>query len=397
MRILLCASEAPLPPMNGMRLQLRELVSQLAHRHEVCILAFRWPEQHGSAPAGVELIEVKPPPGGTLHRLGGWMRAVPGRRPLEPVKLTGRMSNALRELLAERDFDVAHVTLGSLADVAPALHGLPAVIAPLDAWHINERGRAEAERGIRRAVLRAQQRRVRRFTASAYRPYRRAVFVSEQDAHAAAELDSGLATTVIPNGVDLEYFHPGSAPATPGRLVFTGAMATPANQLASTVLAREILPHVQARRPEARLAIVGRDPSPAVRELAALDGVEVSGTVPDVRPWLWDAEVFACPMRSGTGIKNKLLEALACGLPCVTSSLGSQGLHVTDGRELLIASPSGEAFASAIVELLEHRELRAALSATGRRYVAEHHGWPAVGRAYEALYREVSMSSSVRR
>lgn len=389
MRILVCASEAPLAPLNGMRLQLSELLAQLSPRHEICVLAFHWPEQRGAAPAGVELIPVPPPPMGTLHRLGGWARAAVSRWPLESTKLTGPMCDAVSQILAERDFDVAHVTLGFLAEVAPALDGLPAVIVPLDAWHLNARARAEAARGLRRVALRAHERRVRRFTARAYRPYRRAVFVSEQDARAASLLDPSLATTVIQNGVDLEHFHPGGAASTPGRLVFTGAMGTPVNQLAATILAREILPRVRARRPDARLAIVGRDPSPAVRALAALDGVEVSGTVPDVRPWLWAAEVFACPMQSGTGIKNKLLEALACGVPCVTSPLACQGLDVSSGRELLVARDE-DAFASAVVELLEDRARRTALALAGRRYVAEHHGWPAVGRAYEELYRAVS-------
>jgi glycosyltransferase involved in cell wall biosynthesis len=389
-RILVCASEAPAPPLNGMRLALFELCRRLASRHEVVVLAFRWPDQEGDAPAGVELVALEPPIGGRGTRPFAWLRALAASRPVETVRLTAPMSVAVRRAVRERPFDVAHVTLGSLADVAPALAELPAIVAPLDAWHLNEHARQQGARGWHRLVLKAHERAVRRFTASAYRRYRRAVFVTDDDARAARALDPSLATAVIPNGVDCHHFSPDpTVEAVPGLIVFTGVLHTPANVDAAVHLVRTILPKVRARRPDARVALVGRDPAPAVRALAAAERVEVTGEVPDLAVWLRRAQVYACPMLAGTGIKNKLLEALACGLPCVATPLACQGVAVEDGVQLRIAGEERE-FADRLVALLERRDDARALGAAGRRYVLAHHDWEAVARAYERLYAEVS-------
>jgi polysaccharide biosynthesis protein PslH len=391
MRILVCATEAPLPPLNGMRLQLRELVRGLARRNDVCVLAFRWPEQTGAAPAGVELIELPPPRAGTLPRAAGWARALARREPIEAVKLAGPMAQRIAALRRERNFDAAHVTIGALAGVAPALSGLPAVIAPLDAWHRNVHAQAQLAGGARRAALGLQERFVRRFTTTRYRAFARAVFVTDADAEAARALDPSLRAVVIGNGVDTERYSPDPAVAPePGRILFTGALHAPSNEAAALLLADTILPAVRARVPAAHLCLAGRAPGAAVRALGARSGIEVAADVPDLTPWLRSAEVFACAMTSGTGIKNKLLEALATAVPCVATPLACQGLTVRDGEQLLIAE-AGRPFADAVAGLLADPARRASLAAAGRAYVDAHHGWDAVAAAYERVYAEAAL------
>jgi glycosyltransferase involved in cell wall biosynthesis len=192
--------------------------------------------------------------------------------------------------------------------------------------------------------------------------------------------------------VDSEQFAPNRQvePET-GHIVFTGAMGWAANVTAARSLALEVLPRVRARRPDAHLSLVGRDPPPAVVALERLDGVHVTGEVPDVRPWLWRAQVYACPMTSGTGIKNKLLEALACGSACVATPLSCQGTELRHERELLIAADR-DATAAAIVRLLADGTLRARLAHAGRAYVVERHSWASVARAFERVYREARES-----
>ena len=390
MRILVCASEAPLPPLNGMRLQLLELVRGLARRNEVCVLAYRWPEQTGGAPEGVELIELAPPRAAPAPRVLGWARALARREPIEAVKLAGAMAERVRALRATRTFDVAHVTIGSLAGIAPALDGLPAVIAPLDAWHLNVRAQVQLARGARREALGVQERFVRRFTSTAYGPYARAVFVTDADAEAARALAPGLRTAVIGNGVDTARFSPdGAVGREPGLILFTGALHAPSNEAAATLLADEILPAVRDVVPGAHLCLAGRGPGPAVRALGAREAIAVAADLPDLTPLLRRAEVFACAMTSGTGIKNKLLEALATATPCVATPLACQGLAVRDGEQLLVAEP-GAPFARAVAELLGHGERRRALGAAGRAYVEAHHGWDAVAAAYERVYAEAA-------
>jgi glycosyltransferase involved in cell wall biosynthesis len=170
--------------------------------------------------------------------------------------------------------------------------------------------------------------------------------------------------------------------------VFHGVMDYPPNINAAEFLARQVMPRVRAIRPQAKLALVGRAPTARIRALARQPGVEVTGEVPDLRPWLQGSRVGVCPMLIGTGIKNKLLEAMASGLPCVATTLSVRGLQVADGRELFVADDA-EALAAHLVRLLDDDALAASIGAAGRAYVRAHHGWDRAVQSYEAVYQEV--------
>ena len=317
-RILVCASEAPRPPLNGSRLVLHQLCERLAARHEITVLALRHPDQTGPPPDGVTLMEMDFPAPGLFR---AWAMRVIALALNEPVEVRRLAAPFQRELPAlAGSFDVAHVMLGSLAGIAPALDGLPAVIAPLDAWHRNVAAEAAVARGPKVLWRRSQERAVRRWQARAYRPFARVVLVTEDDAREVARLDPSLHTAAIPNGVDAAHYAPPDDVPRSG-ILFTGALDAPANERAALRLAERILPRVRAAVPEATLTLAGRSPGPRLR---SLDGVIAD--VPDLRPYLWGAAVYACPMDSGTGIKNKLLEAMAAQAPCVATPLACQGL-----------------------------------------------------------------------
>jgi glycosyltransferase involved in cell wall biosynthesis len=388
MRILVCAQEAPLPPLNGLRLQIAEVCEQLTKRHEVCILGYRGPEQFGEGPRGAELITLDPPSTKLPARMRRRLRAVARREPVEVARLGPRMSAAARALVAQRPFDVVQVTSGPIATVGAAVKPLPAVLAALDAWHLNLAADALLAKGPRQWIYRFEEHQVRQFTPAAFRLYKSVVFVTEEDAEASRQLESNVPIAVIPNGVDVDSLAP--APDTrreAGHIVLTGEMKYPPNVQAAQLLAREVLPRVRERRSDARLSLVGRSPHQEVLDLADLDGVEVTGEVPDIRPWLWRAEVYACPMVSGTGIKNKLLEALACACPSVATTLACQGTSVRDREHLLVADDV-EAITRAVLELLDQPDRAARLGTAGRAYVVDNHSWASAARAFERLYEE---------
>ena len=297
-----------------------------------------------------------------------------------------RLQGPLREEISSFNPDVVHVSTGSLAAVGRYLQGIPTVLAALDAWHLNVEAWADQARGLRRAILRTEADRVRRFEATDFARFDRVVVVTDEDRLALLSVNPDLTVEAIPNGVDVEKFAPRTSERVPGRILFTGVMSYAPNVAAAETLARDILPTVRESHPEAHLVIIGRRPNARVLALAELDGVEVTGEVDEMEPWLSSGALYACPMVSGTGIKNKLLEAMANGLPCVATRLAVQGLEVTGGGQLLLGA-TNEELAAQILALLDDPARASELGVAARSYVTDHHSWAAVARAYEGVYR----------
>lgn len=389
MRILICASSAPLPPPNGLRLVVDCLWRELRKDHEVRVLAFVGPDQEPSSVLDPNLRLVPLRPLGRRERAYRFAIASLRGRPSSTDRFAAAMRGPLGQELEAFKPDVVHVTTGALAGLAPALTNYRALLAVLDAWHLNIDAWIRVTTGLHRLLLKTQARRVRRFQASEYRRFARVVAVTEEDRDALLELDPGATINVVTNGVDIDAFAPGAAGTVDrSRLVFSGVMKFGPNIAAAEFLAHEVFPRVRAVRPDATLAIVGREPVPRVLALGELDGVTVTGEVDDIASWIAGSRAFVCPMRTGTGIKNKLLEAMACGVPCVATPLATQGLQCASGRELLVARDA-EALASAALRVLNDDGLTGRLGSAARAYVAEHHSWREVARRYERLYQAV--------
>ncbi len=190
---------------------------------------------------------------------------------------------------------------------------------------------------------------------------------------------------VVANGVDADYFAPMAMTRAPDTVVFSGKMSFHANVAACQVLVREIMPLVWQRRPGARLVIAGANPPRYIRALAADPRIVVTGFVPDLRPYIGGATVAVCPTPYAVGIQNKVLEALAMGVPVVAMPAVVGGLRITPGRELLVAESAGEV-ADAILRLMAYPEERKQLARNGRRYVLRHHSWRSAAAQLVAIY-----------
>jgi glycosyltransferase involved in cell wall biosynthesis len=193
---------------------------------------------------------------------------------------------------------------------------------------------------------------------------------------------------VVPNGVDADYFAPQAGIETdPALIAFHGNFGYPPNADAARFLARDVLPRAATRVPGAHLRLIGRNPPHDVQALAAED-VEVTGAVPDVRPLLAEAAVVACTLRTGTGIKNKLLEAAALGLPIVATSAALGDVELVDEQHLLVRDDA-DSIAIAIAELLSNPVRRAELGAAARSAVVGRWTWQQAASTFERLYGEI--------
>ena len=390
MRILICTSELPLPPFTGTRLALVEVLKRLATDHELTVVGYRWP---GQAPAAlgprIDLHSIQAPQIGRVERGMRWASGLHAA-PVQTIGLFAPMSDVVTNLLSKQHYDVAHVTAMAIAHLGPALGNVPKVMVSVDAWNLNARSRTAESTWLMKPIRRLEERRIERFERETFRTYDCVVTVTEEDAQELRRLGANPHIAVIPNGVDTTVFHPDPSAREQDLLVFVGSMRWAPNIRAARFLCRDILPRVRAHRPSIRVAIVGRGPAEQTRdELESCPGVVVTGEVDDVVPWLQRAAVVVSPMIDGTGIKNKVLEGLACGAPSVATALACQGMTVTHGKEILLGE-SAEELAQAISSVLGDAQLRQRLSEAGRGYVEQFHQWDAVVRRYEDVYRDVA-------
>ena len=193
----------------------------------------------------------------------------------------------------------------------------------------------------------------------------------------------------LPNGVDLDYFEPDPDVAREAAtLVISGKMSYHANITMLLHFVHEILPRIQVRRPDVKLCVVGKDPPREVRTLAQNPSIFVTGSVADIRPYLRRATMAVAPLIYGVGIQNKVLEAMACATPVVSTPQAVSALEVVPGRDVLVAREP-ETFAETVLDLLESPQRQREVGAAGRRYVETHHPWAAIGAQLEAVYNEV--------
>jgi glycosyltransferase involved in cell wall biosynthesis len=250
----------------------------------------------------------------------------------------------------------------------------------------------------RRAAARLDLARTRRFESQLATRFDRVLASSEAEAQqfrALAPAADPSFVRALRNGVELGA--PPGPPADDGHTVlFAGKMSYHANEAAALRLALDVMPRVWQRRPDVRLVLAGKDPSPALRALAAPGRVEVTGFVPDMAAVMARATVLAAPLVYAAGIQNKVLEAMARGVPVVTSSSACAALDAVVGRDVVAADDDGP-FADAVVRLLADRPHRDAVGAAGRRYVEGHHDWDALARTLMAVYHEARERSAARR
>ena len=217
------------------------------------------------------------------------------------------------------------------------------------------------------------------------------IAVSDADAAALRRLGITTRLEVVPNGVDAGYYRPDpSIEPEPATLLFTGTMDYRPNVDAARWFVSSVFPAILAKKPDARIQIVGRSPTPSIQRLATdSQNVLVTGAVEDVRPYFSRSTLFVVPIRMAGGARLKVLEALAMGLPVVSTSMGIEGIHLEDGKEVLLAD-SAEDFAAAVLRLLDDPTLRKRLSLAGRQAAEERFSWSQVAPRLLGVYATIA-------
>ncbi|HEU5104115.1 MAG TPA: glycosyltransferase family 4 protein [Roseiflexaceae bacterium] len=301
------------------------------------------------------------------------------------VAATRAFQARVRSVVAAGSFDVIHTRQLPMAAIAADVRHPAKLLELIDSETLQASRRVRAkspQTWLRATAARLVERRaVRRFNAC--------TTVADADAQVIRRLAPGVPVHVTPNGVDADYFAPLELPEQPETIIFTGAMSFPPNVTAVLHFYHNILPLIRAELPNVQFIIAGRNPAPSIAALAQDQLVTVTGFVDDMRPWLARASLMVCPMVMGSGIKNKVLEALAMARPVVATTMGVEALDVINGHELAIADTTEE-FAAATLALLRDSGARSRMGAAGRELVLRKYTWDACAASYDAIYSQLA-------
>jgi glycosyltransferase involved in cell wall biosynthesis len=238
-----------------------------------------------------------------------------------------------------------------------------------------------------------QARKMRRFEAEAGRQFDAVVAVSERDRQIFEQDYGWRHVHTIDTAVDVDYFQPRPDSGRADRVVFVGSMDWLPNADGVKRFVRQVWPQIRRGRPEATFQIVGRAPDASVRRLGRMDGVEVTGSVSDVRPFLAEAAVVVVPLYVGGGTRLKIFEAMAMDKAVVSTSLGAEGLKLTPGKHIELADDPGS-FAARVVELLSDDCRRRRLARAAREYVCQNFSAATVARQFEQICLETAARKS---
>lgn len=395
MHILWIKTELLHPVDKGGRIRTYNMLRELRRSHRVTYLTLD--DGHASPDAihraGEYASEVVRVPFRTRPKRSAGFYAellanLGSRLPYAVAKYRSpELTRRLENLVARGDVDVVVCDF-----LAPSLNVPDSLPVPTVLFQHNveaviwERHAAMAGNPIARAYMAEQWRRMRAFEGSECRRFGHVVAVSEQD-RATFQRDYGVTrVSAVPTGVDTGYFSPtGKVERNPRELVFTGSMDWLPNEDAIVHFAQAILPLIRTRLPDVTLSVVGRNPTPKVLALAEQErGITVTGSVPDVRPYLERAAAFIVPIRIGGGTRLKIYEAMAMGKAVVSTAVGAEGLPVTSGTDVLLADDP-QPFADAVVSLLESPEMAAQLGRRAAEWVRAEFGWGHVAQRFAEI------------
>ncbi|MEZ5016664.1 MAG: glycosyltransferase [Flavipsychrobacter sp.] len=391
MKLLFFANRTPYPPYRGDKLKIYNLAKRLKGAHELHLLTFAQTEEDLAYQKDLEEVFTE------VHQiyLPKWKSAVNclsalwNKAPLQVLYFKSKaMEQKLSEVLQQHQFDAIHVQHLRMSPYLAANKDIPRILDLPDAFSLYWKRRVEAQTNpLLKIFERIEHKRV-----LAYEPiideYNLSLVCSQEDQGYLKDTHSTDNVAVLPNGVDLDTFsfrdHDYSHNYT---LLFTGNMDYAPNVDAVLYFVNEILPEVSKLFPKVRFVIAGQRPVAKVLDLAA-DNVEVTGFVEDIAQMYDKASVVVAPLRFGAGTQNKVLEAMAMGVPVVCSNIGFNGLGIESGEGAFMHVDKGD-FIKQVVDLLSSEELRRKTGTIGKDVMKERFGWDAIARKLEGYFEQI--------
>lgn len=394
MKILFLAHLLPLPLDSGGKIKSFHTLKALASEHEVRLLAYTRGENEARlAPdlrevcAGVETVPLGR---GKLRQACDLAAGLVSRKSFIVNRdFRAEMLRVYDAAVAEFRPDVVHIDHLQMARFVRFGGPYGTVLDQHNVESIIIKRVAETSRSMpMRLYAGIEWPKLQAYELDICRKCDMVLTVSDEDKATLLRLDSGIANIhSVPIGVDVDYFGKFERQTGSKNILSVGTMYWPPNIDSMLYFCRDILPLVAAKAPDCTLTIAGQRPARSIQALASDPRVKVTGYVDDMRKTAHECGVFIVPLRSGSGVRVKLLNAMAMGLPIVSTSVGAEGLDVVNGEHLLIADEPKD-FARCVVELLGNPDLAEQLGRRAREMVCQKYSWEIVGRELLRLYGE---------
>ena len=400
MKMLWLSSGFLHPTTRGGQIRTLEMLRKLRKRHEIHYLALHDGRPEALAHSSEYCYKAWPVPFALATRDSArfWIQTTRGLFSRLPVVVARKRSHRARlmieTLLRAECFDV--VVCDFLTPAINLPSGQPFVLFEHNVETVIWRRYAEGARDpIQRAFFRTQAKRLLAFERAACQQATHVIAVSESDAELLRDLCGISHVSAVPTGVDSAYFARSSRPeANIASLLFSGSMDWMPNIDGVLWFVREVMPLIRRDLPQCSLTIAGRRPADSIRALSVDPLIRVTGTVDDMRPYLWDSGVSIVPLRIGSGTRLKIYESMAAETALVSTAIGAEGLDVSSPHNIRIAD-TPETFASACVELLSDPEARDRQTAAALRLVRERFSWETVAACFEEMLARHCRTSAI--
>ncbi len=398
MQVLLLTQVLPYPPDSGPKIKTWNVIKYLAQRHDVTLVSF----VRGDQSKDVEhlrrycrAIYTLPIERGRVKDGVAMIRSLATGQPWMMVRDARRaMRSLVQRLSQEEAFDVVHADQLNMAQYAWHVPGARKVLDAHNAlWLLYQRTAATMPVGLRKLFLERDWRLLKRYEGRVVREFDAVLAVSEEDK--AALLDAAGVTrevTVIPIAIDMDEVQPVERVPEPTHILHIGTMYWPPNIDAVLWFAREVYPLIRQQRADVQFDIVGARPPAEILALGESGtGINVTGYVEDPTPYFQQAAAMIVPLRAGGGMRVKILNAMAQGIPIVSTTLGYEGIELAPGGDLLVGD-APDAFASQILTILGNPKRARDLAVRGRRLIAEKYDYRSACKPLDRIYREMGTS-----
>jgi sugar transferase (PEP-CTERM/EpsH1 system associated) len=379
MRILYLCQRVPYPPNRGDKIATYHHIRHLARKHDVAVGCLADGEEDLANVSWITpfVTSVDAIP---LSRRRGHLRMLAALATGTPLTLAyfnePELRGRIRKRIHDGRFDVVVIYSSGMAQFVEESVGVPRVMFFSDLDSLKWKQYAENSAPPLRWVYDREARRLFRYERWVAATFEHSLVCSLRELEDCQRLLPEARVSCISNGVDLEYFRPNGQTKRKNSLVFTGVMDYLPNVDGVTWFCDKVLPLIRAQVPDVMFTICGSKPTLRIQTLQRLGEVKVTGSVPDVRPFLAEASVCVVPLRMGRGIQNKLLEAMAMGLPTTATTIAFAGVDARRGRDLLVADEPAE-FAAQVVRLLKDQKLRRRMGQAARAAVERSYSWEA--------------------